>query len=132
MSETPLGSQIAVVDGQLVARGTTPAEIRIAIKELRLLKKEAQANKREVAAELRVVRADRRAQVAHRTPLIRGGGGFGQILRAGVQVKRAVDRGGHDDRVREFEERIAAIDRNILGIDKVIAQCEVALLRATS
>ena len=73
MAETPLGSQIAVVGGQLVARGTTAAEIKIAIKELRLLKKEEQAKKRELMAELRQLRADYRSKTAHRMPLTRGG-----------------------------------------------------------
>lgn len=127
--EVALGSQIAVVNGQLVARGETPAEVKIAIKELRLLKKEETAKRREASARLKEIRAERRAVVAKRLPMIRGGGMLGSLVRGGVQAKRAADRGAHDDRIVEVERVVMAIDRNILNIDKVIAQCEAALLR---
>lgn len=126
-----LGSQITFEDGQIVAHGTTPAEIKIAIKELRLPKKEDQAKKRDLAAEAKAIRAEYRSRVAHRTPMVRGGGMFGRIVRAGVAGKRASERGAVDDAVKPIETEIAKLDRNMLTIDRVIAQCESALLRMT-
>jgi hypothetical protein len=119
------------VGSNIQVRTETPADIRLAIKELRLLKREAQARKKELTLARSEENAEWRERQAGRYSTVGMGRGTGaRIFRAGLQGKRRTERMGHADRINQIAAGQGAIDREILAIDGLIAQCEAALLRS--
>lgn len=104
---------------------STPADAKLAIKLARLRKKEIQAEKRELASELADVREEWRGKTAGRISTVGlGRGTSGRMVRGAIQVKRRSEKMGHADVVNEFSDRRQDLDRQIMLIDRLIADME--------
>lgn len=104
---------------------STPADAKLAIKLARIRKKEIQAEKRELAAELADVREEWRGRQAGRISTVGlGRGGGGRLIRGAVQAKRRSERMDHAGVVNEFSDRRQELDRQIIILDRLIADLE--------
>jgi hypothetical protein len=124
------GQVVRQRDEKVEVNVSSAPEAKLAIKELRLIKKEWQAKKKELAA----IKAEENARWRERqagrittTPLGRGRGG--RIMRGAIQGKRRGERMEHAEIINNISAQQAAIDRNVMQIDSVIAQMEALALR---
>ena len=119
------GEVVRVVDGRIKVRVNSAAEAKQAIKELRLIKKDIQAKKKDAQAVIAEHRQAWRERQAGRIPtagLPRGK--FGRMARAGIQGKRRSERMEFDRELQQLEANRDIHDRDIVGVDGIIAQME--------
>ncbi|MCA1572735.1 MAG: hypothetical protein LC798_21060 [Chloroflexi bacterium] len=116
-------------DGSMRVTATTVDEAKIGIKQLRLHKRGLTAQKRELTAQIQAIRAEHRSRVAGRHVLPRGGGRLGQITRVGIQIKRRAERMQADNAVVPLERQRAALEEQLIEVDRGIAQLEAYVLR---
>ena len=115
-------------DGTVRMKWDSVDEAKLAIKQLRLKKRELNIQKRSVNAEMKELRLERREQVAQQGSKMRGGGKFGQFVRASQTAGRDHDRRQHVARLAPYEQAKADIDRQITNVDMIIARIEQTLL----
>lgn len=125
------GGVVVQDDGDIVIAVTTVPEAKLAIRRLRLKKREYAAQKKELQAAINAIRAERRAEIAQQGSMLRGGGTFGQVVRAGQRLGRDADRRAYVQRLQPYEDAKAAIDRMVLEIDKSITTLEAFVLKET-
>jgi hypothetical protein len=106
------------------------ADAKLALKQLRLRKRELALLKRSYTAEQRELRAGYTDQVRRRSPVMRGGGGVGQFVRAVQGGSRASARKNLAKDLAPVEEKRHTIDQMIGMVDEAILKIESYLLKS--
>lgn len=104
------------------------AEAKLAIKQIRVFKRETNVQKKVINAELAAIRANRRAQIAQQGSKMRGGGRFGQGVRALQTLNRDADRRKHVDALAPYEDQKRLLDIRLANCDLAIAKLEQYIL----
>ena len=117
-------SVISYEDGAIRLSVHSVADARIAIKELRLKKRELSLLKREISAQQRELRSAHTQLVSNRGPMMRGGGGFGKVIRAVQSISRSSTRANVANSLAPMESEKLNIDRDMRGIESLILQLE--------
>jgi hypothetical protein len=107
------------------------AEAKLALKELKLNKKELGIQKRVIASRQKEVRSSYTDEVRTRGSMMRGGGGFGRLVRAFQTVSRDSKRAGLANELAPLERAKQDIEAMIHAIDTLIIKVEAELLRAS-
>ena len=124
-------STFVKIDGTRVsvaAHGT--AEAKLALKELKLKKKELGVQKRVIASRQKEVRASYTDEVRTRGSMMRGGGGFGRVVRAFQTLSRDSKRADLASELAPLERARQDVETMIHAIDTLIIKVEAELLRA--
>ncbi len=114
-------------NGSIDVSTNTVTEAKLAIKELRRRKRELGVTKREINEKMREIRAAYTDQVRSRSPMMRGGGGFGRAMRMLQTGSRAGTRQQLARELAPWEVQRATIERHILLVDGVITRMEAQL-----
>lgn len=122
-------SHVSIDGTKLSIRFDTAAEGKLALKELRLKKKEQGVLKRSVNERMKQIRAAYTAEVRSRGSMLRGGGGFGKLVRAIQTVSRDNKRSSLASELAPLEQEKQAIETVILAIDSAIIQVEARILK---
>ena len=105
------------------------AEVKIALKELKLKKKEYTLIKRQLTDQQKAIRATYTQEVRSRGSMLRGGGGFGRLVRAFQTVSRDNTRANLANDLAPFENQKFEVEAVIAAIESCILQIESALLK---
>ena len=116
-------------DGSIVFSVTSVPEAKLAIKQLKLWKKELGFVKREIAAEQKGIRSQYTEQVRQQGSKFRGGGGFGKFIRAVQTSQRDANRRNLSNTLQPYEQRKRDIEARISAVDQTILKIESYLLK---
>jgi|GEM_PF-6916476 len=116
-------------DGSIEIKCHTKAEGKLALKTLRLIKKQLSLQLREINAALRNVRHGHTDATRRRTPMFRGGGQLGQIIRTIQTISRATDRVSLANSVQPLHDSKQRIDSILTNIQTNTVRLEATLLR---
>ena len=105
------------------------AEAKVAMKELKLKKKEFGVRKREIVTLQREIRAAYTHGVRNRGSMLRGGGGFGRVVRVFQTASRDSKRAGLANDLAPLEREKLRIETMIGAIDSLALKLEAYILQ---
>lgn len=109
-------------DGDVQARWRSAEEAKQCIAELKLKKRELQITKKAVQADEHQARAAYTDKTRRRSPAMRGGGSVGKVVRSVQSSSRASDRRHLAQQIAPLEGQKAAVEDQLLAIDRLILQ----------
>lgn len=116
-------------DGHTQLRVNSEAEARLAIKDIQSFKKQLLIERKQMTQQMASQRAARQQNLAQRGSTMRGGGNFGQFVRALDAVNRDATRRAHANQLAPLQEQKQLYDQAINEMDLLINQVERETLR---